>query len=114
MPAPVGLDEHSRPVHPLAPAPVGRWTPGPRGRDPRRAEDPPDGPCRGRPGIGLGQALGEVDGVEARVRRPGELGDRCPHRLVDAVRRLAAAVAVDQPRGSLGPQPVSQPFDLPG
>jgi hypothetical protein len=109
MAAPVGLEEHPRPRHPLAPASVGRRSPGPRGPDPRRTEDPPDGPRGGRAGIGLG----EVDGVEARVRRPGELGDRCPRRLVDAVRRLAPAVAVDQAGGSLGPQPIGKALDLP-
>jgi len=111
--APVGLEEHPRPRHPLAAAPVGRRPAGAGRLHPLLAEDPPDRPGGGRRRVVLGEALGEVDRVEARVRRAGELRDRGSHRLVDPVRRPTPAVAVDEPRGSLGPQPLGEAGDLP-
>jgi hypothetical protein len=83
----------------------------PRRGDRGGGEDPPDGPGREverRLRIRC-QALGEVDRVEAGIGGPGKLhhplGDPDRH----PVRRPPAAVAVDEPRGTLRAQLLDEP-----
>lgn len=114
MAAPVGLEEHPGPGHPVAPAPVAGRPPGAGQAHPCRAEDPADRARRGLDRLVLGGRLGEVDRVEARVRRAGELDDPAPGRLVGRVGRGPATVAVDDGRRAMGPEPRDEPADLAG
>jgi hypothetical protein len=114
--AAVDLEEHARPRHPLAPAAVASAPSGARQRVAARGQDPPDRPRRDRQ-VGvtlLGEGLGEVDRVE-----PGELARRefdqaAADRVVGPVGRRPAAIAVDEGRHPLGPEPMRQPVDLAG
>jgi len=112
VPGAIGLEKHAHPGHPRSPAPVGRGPSGPRRSHAGLGEDPLDRPGRGDGGVELGQRLAEVDRVEPCVRRERLVHDRRPDQIGDPVGRLSPAIAVDQARGSLRSQPVSQSMHL--
>jgi hypothetical protein len=112
--AAVGLEEHAGPGHPVASAAVAGRSSSPSQGDPGLAQEATDRPGRDvQLGAFVGhQALGEMDRVEPRIGRPGELDELRPARVVETIDRSPAAVAVDQGGGAAGPVPLDEPPDL--
>ena len=99
MAAAVDLEEQARLAHPLPAAPVAPRSPGPGRGQARLGEDPAQGPLRDDDPLPLGEQVGEVGPVGSRVRRRGELEEAGAGRLVKAVGRDPAPVAVDERGG---------------
>ena len=81
--AAVDLDEQPGLGHPVAPAAVPGRPAVPRARDPLGPQDPADGDPAEHDPLALGEQLGEVRVVDARIGGPGQGQDPRPGRLVD-------------------------------
>ena len=111
----IRLEQHAGPRHPLPPAAVPWPSPGLRRGSAIRGEHPQQRLGRDREiGLLLRERLGEVGGVEAGIRRVGQLEQAGPLRLVDAVDRRPAPVAVDERGGAIATESLDEPAHLPG
>ena len=116
VPAAVDLEEHARPRHPFAPAPVTRAPAGPWQRVSGVGHDPSDRPGRDRElGVAfLRERLGQMDRVEAGELGRRELDQTGADRFVRPVGRHPTVIAVDQGGRPLIPKPPGEAVDLAG
>jgi hypothetical protein len=97
--APVDLEEQARLGHPLPAGAMAPRAPGPGRGQARLGEDPAQGPLRDDDPLPLGEQVGEVGPVGARVRGGGELEEAGAGLVVEAVGGDPAPVAVDERGG---------------
>jgi len=111
MAAAVDLQEHPRLGHALATAAVTSGTPTPDRRQAGLGEDPPQAPLCHRDALALGEQVREVGPVHVPVGRRGQLGESSPERVIEAVGRDPATVAVDEGGRALVPVAGEEPAD---
>ena len=112
MAAAIGLDHLALAGHPLAPGSMARRAPRPDRCDRSLGQDPAQRPLGHDQPLTVGEELGEVGPVDARVGRRREFDQPVPQLVTRPMGRRPPAVAVDQARGTIGPIAIEQPMDL--